>query len=186
MSLTQALEKLVAVIESRGYAIRQYLQPGLSRDAIDSKVRHLGLHFPEEFYELYQWHNGMELYQADCLIFGEHEFPPLEIALAEHQELLKYYASTNINLFQCFPIAMFNGSYHAVYCSDALFYGLRNPIIEIFEGICIAFENVGTMIDTATEWYANGIYDEHSFDETRWRAIAKRFNSHIPDLSTSL
>lgn len=57
--LTEALEYLYNFLCLEYPEIASSLQPGLTREEIDEKVKHLRFSLPEEVYELYQWRNGM-------------------------------------------------------------------------------------------------------------------------------
>jgi hypothetical protein len=58
--LTEALESFYNLLCLEYPEIASRLQPDLTREEIDEKVKSLGFSLPEEVYELYQWRNGMQ------------------------------------------------------------------------------------------------------------------------------
>lgn len=192
MSLVEALEKLVEVFEDRGISMRPHLRPGLTRAQVQATLSSLGLTPPEELYQLYEWHDGVDLANAPKRLFAEQQFLPLSEAIQEHVYLLKYNSevTTSINLSQCFPIAFFEGDYDTIYCDSNLVEGLQHPVINIYDAITVRYENVARMAQTVAEWYVSGIYDDPPLVEdvngTLRRAIRERLNPRIPKRTTSL
>ncbi len=127
MPMIQTLEEILDFLESRGAGLRLYLRPGLSREDVKAALEPLGLEAPEELYELYGWHDGVEdwrSYKVEFL-FGEHQFLPLKIAVQEHYETLKYYNEyTSLDLNKWLPFGFFEGSSFTLYCEDIPFEGL--------------------------------------------------------------
>ena len=186
MVLAKLLDNLVYTIESRGFSIKDYLYPGLSRQEISELLQGIPVSFPESFYQLYQWRNGHNI-QCQHFLFAEYQFLPLQDAISEYTEISKYYNSSihKVSIRHCFPIATFQGDSIAIYCRDEFFYGLSYPIINIGEGIAIVYENLELFIRTMTEWYGSGIYDSDSVDDQRRWAIQHTLNPHVPKLTTS-
>jgi cell wall assembly regulator SMI1 len=58
--LTEALESFYNLLCLEYPEIASHLQPGLTREEIDNRVKNLQFSLPEEVYELYQWRNGMQ------------------------------------------------------------------------------------------------------------------------------
>ena len=58
--LTQALERIKNHHLEHNHKLVENLKPGLTREQIDELIKDLPFPFPEELYELYQWHNGMK------------------------------------------------------------------------------------------------------------------------------
>ena len=58
--LTEALESFYNLLCLEHPEIASCLQPGLTREEIDDKVKNLQFSLPEEVYDLYQWRNGMQ------------------------------------------------------------------------------------------------------------------------------
>ena len=158
-SISETLEKIANIFEGKGVPMRQHLRPGLSRAEIQAALAPLGLVPPEELYELYEWHDGVDDYYEPGLLLGEHQFIPLKDAIYEYHETLKYYEDPSLNLAKCFPVAFFMGSSYNVYCDPVLFEGLQYPVIRIFEGIGVEFENLTLMAQTVLAWFEADIYD---------------------------
>jgi len=190
MLLVEALERLVDIFENRGVPMRQHLRPGLSRADVQTALSPLGLTPPEELYQLYEWHDGIDVVNAPDMLFAEQQFIPLSEAIQEYADLLKYYGEvpTSIDLSQCFPIASFEGDYSTIYCDTTLVEGLQCPIIGIYHGIAVIYENIERMAQTVAEWLISGIYDNDDapVDDDRRYAIRERLNSRIPERNTSL
>lgn len=118
MSLLESLEKLVDIWESKGVPMRQHLRPGLTRAEIQAALMPLGLVPPEELYELYQWHDGLDDWEKPGgMLFGEHKFISLEFGISHYYDTLKYYILDDIEdeynslyLKQSFPFAFLDGS----------------------------------------------------------------------------
>lgn len=58
--LTEALERIKNHHLEHNPELVENLKSGLTRKEIDDLIKDLPFPFPEELYELYQWHNGME------------------------------------------------------------------------------------------------------------------------------
>lgn len=56
--LREALELIARWVQRNRSNHPAVMNPGLSRDAIETKAKKLPFQLPEEVYELYQWHNG--------------------------------------------------------------------------------------------------------------------------------
>jgi hypothetical protein len=187
MALAQSLEVLIDILEDRGHSIRSRLQPGLPRVDIQAALSPLGLKPPEELIELYEWHNGVDDEITVAIqLFGEHQFISLDYAIEEYREMIKHYSSKSIAVTQCFPFSRFQGDVCAIYCDDAVVEGLLHPVINIYHGIYIQYENIEGMAQTAIEWFASGIYDVEPVDDVRHAAIRQTMNPRIPYRSTSL
>jgi len=107
--------------------MRPHLRPGLSRAALQAALTPLGLTPPEELYQLYEWHDGVDVANAPEFLFMDQQFLPLNEAIQEYADLLKYYGEvpTSIDLSHCFPFAFLEGDYSTLYCDNALVEGLQ-------------------------------------------------------------
>ncbi len=181
MSLTQSLERLVDIFEHRGIPMRQHLRPGLKRADLQAALSPLGLVPPEELYELYEWHDGVDDPYKPEKLFGEHQFIPLSDAIQWYKDLLKYYDQQyfSISLAQCFPFAFYEGDYCTIYCEPTLTEGLLHPVIGIYHSIGVLFETIDQMVQTAAEWYVSGIYDTSPVNDALKASIRKRLNPRI-------
>ncbi len=189
MSLIESLEKLVDTHENRGVAMRQHIRPGLSRAEVQTALSALGLTPPEELYQLYEWHDGIDTLNAPKKLFMQHQFVPLNEAIQWYKDLLEYYddGTDTIELRQCFPFAFFEGDYCTIYCDAALIEGLQYPIINIYAGIGVIYENIDLMAQTVTEWLVSGIFDSVTpVDADLLYAVRKRLNPGVQYGGTSL
>lgn len=76
--------------------VASLLEPGLSLQEIDDKVKNLEFCLPQEVYELYQWHNGINWNKvrlwfpyipSGCKFIDHFDFLPLEQTLDEYRYL---------------------------------------------------------------------------------------------------
>jgi hypothetical protein len=181
--LAAQLNKLVDTIEVAGWSIHDDLRPGIDRHSIEVRLQPLRITIPSELYELYEWHNGQgseDKYERESL-FDEHYFLSIESAISEYHQIVPayQYPESLIDFTHCFPFAHFEGSYYAVYCNPQPFRGFTNPIIHIFEGVCICFTNLETMLQTQIEWYRSGAWTPESVDVKRTKQIRDDLNPGV-------
>ena len=188
MPLAHTLDILVTTLQRKGIAMGPHLRAGLSRAKLQAVLAPLGLTPPAEVYELYAWHDGVDGVHAPELLFGENQFLSFRNALQEYQALMKHYGqvASSIQIAQCFPFAGFQGSTWAVYCDPNLVDGLQHPVLEIYHGISIAFENLEHMVQTVDEWFVAGIYDTEPVNEALRSAIRQRLNPRTPCRTSTL
>lgn len=188
MPLTQVLEQLVDTLEGKGLSIRPYLRPGLSRPNLEVVLESRGLKPPEELYQLYEWHDGIDGMAAPELLFGEHQFLPFEEAVQLYADLQRYYGQvvSAVDVTKCFPFASFQGAHTALLCAPDLVEGLQHPVFDISEGIGVAFEDLERMAQTVSEWFSSGLYDSEPVDNALRLAIWKRLNPQIRYRTTTL
>jgi hypothetical protein len=188
MPLTQQLDMLVTTLHSKGRNMNPHLRTGLTANQFQNSLFPIGIEPTIDLYELYTWHDGVDDEDAPELLFGEHQFLPINGAVREYQAFLQEYpqTSSSINLVRCFPFASFQGSILAEYCGTDKIDGLQNPVIEIYQGISIAFESIERMAQTINEWFLAGVYDSQPADEQLRRNIQRRLNSLITYQTTSL
>lgn len=183
MSLAQSLETLVKVIELRGIAVRQRLNPGIVPSDVDATFASLGIPPPTALSELYMWHDGIddEYFQLPVGLFGEYQFLDLDQAIKEYHAINTYYdqGSLSISLTQCFPFASFQGDYCAIYCDTSPINGLIHPIINVYDSITVMFESLDHMVRTATAWIEEGVYDNSPVDELQKQTILNRINNYL-------
>ena len=187
MSLINTLERLVAILEPHDSTVRHALRPGLSHSAIEAILALLPLAPPPELFDLYQWHDGIDISLTTELMLGEHTLLPLDEAVHEYHAIVRYYTdpTSPLDRARCFPFAVFQGSYLALYCHEQRFEGLVHPVIGIFEDVSIAFENLETMAQTAIAWFEAGVYDTEPVDEQLRKAIWRQYNSRVPVRTTT-
>lgn len=89
--LISALERLQNWLEINAPAIAQSLQPGLTREQIETQLQALPFRPPEEVYQFYQWRNGSSIevtaegnsYQTSIELLPIHRLLSLEEAIEE-------------------------------------------------------------------------------------------------------
>ncbi|MEM8529740.1 MAG: hypothetical protein AAGF95_02800 [Chloroflexota bacterium] len=140
----------------------------------------LGVIPPPGLNELYTWYDGVDGAQAPEFLFGEQQFLSLDEALQEYQHIQNYYSSSLVNMAQCFPFAGFQGSIGVVYGDTTPIEGLHHPVLEIYHGISIAFENLDRMVETVNEWFRMGGYDTEPVDEILRLTIRQCLNPQLP------
>ena len=159
MALLHLLDRLVNVFAEQQLDMRPHLRPGLVRDEVHAVLQSIGLTPPEELYELYAWHDGVDSEDTSVptFLFEEHQFMPLREAAQEYHEVLTYYENdlNPFSLLPCFPFASFQGSVLAIYCSETPLYGLQHPIVNVYYGVAIQYESLSRLIETATEIFAS-------------------------------
>ncbi|MFM7887602.1 MAG: hypothetical protein ACKPCM_13130, partial [Pseudanabaena sp.] len=90
-TLLTTLTRLDEYFASRRPIFAENLLPGLSVQEIDEVVAGLPFRLSEEFYVLYQWHNGVNISVKDSLRFDSYVrfFSPLNICLKNYHFLMK-------------------------------------------------------------------------------------------------
>jgi hypothetical protein len=71
--IVELCEQLLLELEKAKSPVLSYLQPGLSKSAVDSylKSADIGIFFPKEVYALYGWKNGFNDEDAETKALGE-------------------------------------------------------------------------------------------------------------------
>lgn len=80
--MSELMQALNRILDQRPDCI-SYLQPGLTYDEIEEKVKDLPFRLPKEVYELYQWRNGLTINDSKIEFFPGYQFLPLEEVLKE-------------------------------------------------------------------------------------------------------
>lgn len=63
--LTEALERILIWLKQNAPSSASCLQPGLTYSEIENRVEELLFLLPNEFYDLYQWRNGVNYGEED-------------------------------------------------------------------------------------------------------------------------
>ncbi|NJR66480.1 MAG: SMI1/KNR4 family protein [Leptolyngbyaceae cyanobacterium CRU_2_3] len=82
--LIQALERIFCCIEAKAPRLAPSLQPGLTREQIETQLQVLPFRLPEEVYQLYQWRNG-SLCENQVELLPQYRMMPLQEAILERQ-----------------------------------------------------------------------------------------------------
>jgi len=80
------LAQYEAFLKTKTSAVFSALQPGLSDTKIDAIEKEYHLKLTDDLRALYCWHNGTQL-TANVDAFPNHQFVPLDVALANREDL---------------------------------------------------------------------------------------------------
>jgi cell wall assembly regulator SMI1 len=162
--------------ESRSHLLENLL-PGLSVQEINEKVAEFPFFLPEEFYTLYQWHNGIEIPIAYNPMLDLLPYTPFFYSLDEcmrcYGELMQmkkeYSKSFDDNTLspKWFPIIQPNDGYyfisgdsHQKQRSEVIFLGTHQ---EWHFGP--NYESLTSFIESIYECYITGVYDIDNSEE---------------------
>ena len=67
-----------------------------------------------------------------------------------------------------------------VYCGPEPLDGLMHPVVNIYHGVFIQFEDLEAAARTARAWFENGVHESN--DEDLTHDITRRLNPRVPDL----
>ncbi len=146
--LTNALDRILDWFQNNKPSTIDSLQPGLTTEEIESKVKDLPFRLTQEVYELYQWRNGM-IDDGSCF-FRYYRFLPLEETnLCEE--------AWGLSLpFGWFPLFEFEGEFFAAVGAEE---NTENSLIlHTYEGIDIIYRSLTNMMLYIAECYETGVY----------------------------
>ncbi|GBE91860.1 SMI1/KNR4 family protein [Nostoc cycadae] len=192
LTLTQYLERILVWLQLNQPSFASSLQPGLTRLQIQEKVQNLPLVLSEEFYELYQWRNGVTYGDENFAIFyPPYTFNSLEFAIEEYYKLIKYahkFSEQNwvdpaeIWNNKWLPIFSFDKEYICI-ISDENNIEVSQVLHKLMGGgePIIKYTSLANMMRTIAECYETGIYyvSEHGdleIDEIRADQIRLQYN----------
>lgn len=169
------LDKLLHTMRVLGFPVDNEFNPGLLREEISAKTKHLPFVVPEELYQLYTWRNGTRS-DTDLFMFRDHFFISLEQALEEYENVVKYY-----EVYNALPFASFEGSClvlpSAAYRIDIEQWSglpknvrLERPVISVFQSINVFAYSFSILLDLATDWFEQGVMEKNDepFDRTKY------------------
>ncbi|MEL6462495.1 MAG: hypothetical protein AAFQ91_30445 [Cyanobacteria bacterium J06621_15] len=181
--LTNALNRILNWFENNKPSTVESLQPGLTIEEIDEKVKDLPFRLTQEVYELYQWRNGM-IDDGSCF-FIYYRFIPLEEAIEHSRTVME-----DIRLlfpFGWFPIFEFEGDYSAIICAEEKTeYSL---ILDMYEDDTnIAHPSLTNMMCCIAECYETGAYyiDESGYLEENEVAAKNILLKYNPEFHSIL
>lgn len=186
--MKSTLESLFSVLKEKKSPLIELFNDGLTREQIDHLLQEsqLDLELVPEFYDLYEWKNGVNIYDNKGLYFGFFTlavFVPLEILI----ESYIYYALDNDYWEKkLFPV-------FSNLCGD--FYLLdiepKSPTFKkvyifspltVFSGVITVYDSLPKLLETIICCYKEDVY-KYSPDENfviiepyKKREIAKRIN----------
>jgi hypothetical protein len=180
-SLIVQIQHLIDFRKEIGQPIEQYFLPGLSPDIIREKIAQYPFYFPEEFIELYSWHNGTV--DEDFLMFRDMAWSSLEDAINEYTLMLDNFWSNcdneeiGLEPEKMFPFAGFTGfNLYLSYPGQKMCPALELPVICTGKGVLEPYyESFPAMLSTVAEWFQVGEHVEYgyeaepSIEEEIWR-----------------
>ena len=193
MSVTTSLERIKRWAASHDPQFVALLQPGLSRQEIDSQVSSLPFALAEEVYELYHWHNGQGWGDFKLGLQQSFLYPFLPL-----QDSLKEYTQFQAENFQSelewgrkdfaasggwFPVLGQEGYFTATLGAAA---GARtSPLVDVSrdDQTYLQYSSLAAMLDYQADVYESSALrsdDEHGyfFDYTLTSAIKRK---HFPN-----
>jgi hypothetical protein len=180
-NLIAQIQHLIDFREEIGQPIEQYFLPGLSPNIIREKIAPYPFYFPEEFIELYSWHNGT--IDEEFLMFRDMAWSSLENAIDEYTLMMDAFWSIGDNEEiglkpeKMFPFAGFNAfNLYLSYPGQKMCPTLELPVICTGKGVLRPYyESFPAMLSTVAEWFQAGEHDEYgcevesSIEEGIWR-----------------
>lgn len=192
MSLfAESLERILSWLIKNNPELALSLQPGLTREEIEEKVRNLPFRLPEEVYQLYQWRDGDGQwdYGKSRLLPG-YSFIPLEAALEEYVAINQYREDLlqdhQEEVWQkpWFPILMFDPKEY-LFIPGEVEKIKTAPVFQLFleSGESLKYATVTSMLLTIAECYETGAYylsDGYlKEDEEKVASIQRKYNPEI-------
>ncbi|MBV6621896.1 MAG: hypothetical protein KI793_02910 [Rivularia sp. (in: Bacteria)] len=178
--LTNALNRILNWFQHNKTSTVESLQPGLTVEEIDEKVKDLPFRLTQEVYELYQWRNGM-IDDGNCF-FQAFRFFPLEEAIEESQIMEEAWG---LSLpFGWFPLFEFEGEFFSAVGAEEKTE--NSPILHTYHGIDISYRNLTNMMLYMTECYETGAYyvGESRFIEENEVAVIDILQKYEPESSS--
>jgi hypothetical protein len=168
---TDTLNKIEIWLQKNIPEKASQLKPGLSRQNIEEKVKHLPFQVPGSIYQLYEWHDGA----VDRFVFNNYNFLSLENSISAYSEWLteiKYNEIEQGYFFEyCFPVFenwAENGVLLNVNCQIDYY-----PI-QMLDSSCkdfsIRYNNLTDFISHILAWYKSAYYHDQ---ENVWEVEAE-------------
>ncbi|MBD1871444.1 SMI1/KNR4 family protein [Leptolyngbya sp. FACHB-671] len=174
LPLVQTLERILYCWQVKAPTVAQSLQPGLTREQIETQLQTLSFHLPEEVYQLYQWRNGREdRYNPTPQV----EFMPgyqmlsLEEAIVEYEiirQLLLEDEEVKENETYWFPLFAEGGNYYVIQGDIAS--KATAPIFVFFVqvGLELRFNSLTDMMLAIAECFEAGAYSIDDYSYLDW------------------
>lgn len=158
-TITDHLDELVDLIETKGIQIGDDLKPGLTGEEINARTEGLPFRIPDELYELYSWHNGQDPNGVLPLFRGSYLIS-LEEALNDYNLVQIYKEDPEDDFLSCcFPFAHDEGGIYVLPTSTQPMYPeLNRPVIDIHEGIDVLYTSFINMLVTIKTCFREGAY----------------------------
>lgn len=131
--------------------------PGLTREEIDEITKDLPFTFPEELYELYEWHNGMKEPRGwDQCFVSSKEFIRL-------QEAIQY------------TEALATSEYRSEYIKPNWFYAFAEGTDNSYAYVLVLGEEVATVLDFCPDSYSVSV----AYSSITQMMLAKAFGQQV-------
>ena len=165
--IVELCQQLVDELERSKSPILSYLQPGISRSQVDSKLKlaDIDIPFPDEVYALYGWKDGVKDEYADTKALGELELFKLGIFTSLNLAIESYAGAIQYNFWseELFPLfGSGGGDYYLIDTNKSsptyqmiLFYSPSNPY---FEGTISIFDSLDSCLISIIECYGTKAY----------------------------
>ena len=115
-----SLKKLISVCEEKGVTFVSLLEPGRKREEILQEAQAIGLTFPEDLIELYEYCDGVDATKHrsnDIALYSGYWLLPLHHAVQDH---LRLQQDENGDIDPSwFPLLTLDGDYYFVDCALA-------------------------------------------------------------------
>ncbi|NJK63446.1 MAG: SMI1/KNR4 family protein [Synechococcaceae cyanobacterium SM2_3_1] len=161
--LVSALEKIEKWLVDNNPTLANALQPGLDNQEITNKLMNVNFNFPEEFYTVYNWHNGVGsgIYRWQSCVFPGYGLISLEQGLDWYHDFLEINKHVEVEIWrpEWYPIFAFDiKDIYSLILQDAKTESC--PVTRIYtvgENI-IAAPSLTKLIEAIADCYENDIF----------------------------
>jgi cell wall assembly regulator SMI1 len=161
------------------------IQPGLSRDEILTRIKHLPFKMSHEFMELYQWRNGVRIdaTSGDPSLFEFHRFLPLEEVLEDFKMSYPIYKSF-YELADWLPVFQDPaGDGYGLFKVTSSAESAQVVFLMEGEGVQVVFDSLTQMMKTIVSCFEADVFTWRASEmETDFEAmgeVAARLNPNI-------
>jgi hypothetical protein len=164
------IQRLISFRREIGHPIDDIFLPGLSREYILEKTSQYPFYFPEEFIELYMWHNGTRDEESEFPTFSLFRDVPwlsLENAIYAYENITILYPSeeTGLDFEKMFPFAGYDYFFYLMsYPGQAICPNVDLPIVAIGVGITdVYYSSFASMLNTVNEWFEVAEHEDYTY-----------------------
>jgi hypothetical protein len=197
METKKLLTRFLGVLNEANAPLIEYLQNGIDRKTINEYIKGINLKLPDEVYELYELHNGIELSggrkYGQLWFFMTGAFVPIEISITHYHNIAVKEEHWKEKMFMLFESG--GGEMYLIDCDESS--PTYRMIFEHWVGavdydvIITAYDSLDSMLTTLIECFETNAYyydDEgyFQFDFNRCLMISKQHNpkSKVWDIYT--
>jgi hypothetical protein len=185
MGLTEYLDQILDWHRRYDTPVAWEIQPGLSRDEILTRIKHLPFKMSHEFMELYQWRNGVRIdaTSGDPSLFEFHRFLPLEEVLEDFKMSYPIYKSF-YELADWLPVFQDPaGDGYGLFKVTSSAESAQVVFLMEGEGVQIVFDSLTQMMRTIVSCFEADVFTWRASEmETDFEAmgeVAARLNPNI-------